>query len=236
MSARKAIATQYGSAPSSLIDFDQRSALKSALEGSGIFNDVRVKYDARRGHLDLFIDGRSAVTEQNNVVRVAQRVGFSLSLKQVSSYAGEVKYRVTGLVNTSAPAAKPAVKATTKPAAKPKTLTEAIKIGTAPQAVPQAQVEVFLNYERLGTVSPSVARQIRLLVQAENKPKTAVVELVELTTSKKVQVTVPFDVAKAIEAQVPSFNQGEWSIKSTHGISILKQNAGKPGEKLYVIA
>lgn len=235
MSARKALATQYGSTPATLIDFDQRSTLKSALENSGIFNDVRVKYDARRGHLDLFVDGRAAVTEANNVIRVADRVGFTIGLKQVSSYAGEVKYRVTSLVNKSAPVAKPAAKPVVK--AKTPTLTEAIAADTKPvQATPAVQVEVFLNYERLGTVSPSVAKQIRALVEAANKPTTAVVELVELATSKKVKVTVPFDVAEAVKAQVPSFNQGSWSIKSTHGISILKENAGSPVENLYVIA
>lgn len=237
MSAKKVLANQYGtSTQPTILDFDQRIALRDALKATGKFTDVRIKMDARRGHLNLTVGGRQATTEQNNVIRVAAMAGFKIDLKPVAASYYESTYRVTTLQNQVAAttAAKPAVE---RPA-KTRTLADAIKTESKPvQAQPAVQTVVYLNYERLGEVSPTVAKQIRQLVEAANKPQTANVLVVDITTSQKVTLTVPYDVAQAVKAQVPSFTHGVWVIKSTDGLTILKQVStdGLTVVKTYVI-
>lgn len=235
MSAKKALQSQYGqtaSQVSNVLDFDQRIALRDALKATGKFNDVRIKLDNRRGHLNLTIAGRQVATEASNVVRAADTAGFKIALNPVTVNYYEATYRVTTLQNQKVATA--AAKAVAKAVTKPTGLAAAIAKESKPvQAVPQVQTVVYLNYERLGEVSPTVAKQIRQLVEAENKPKTANVVVVDIQTSQKVTLTVPFDVAQAVKAQVPSFTQGDWVIKSTDGLTILKQTGANP--KTYVI-
>lgn len=236
MSAKKALQSQYGqtrATQANVLDFDQRIALRDALRATGKFGDVRIKMDSRRGHLNLFLDGRQNVTESAKVVSLAEAAGFVLALNPVTVGFYDATYRVTTLALKQA--AKVATEAAPKAVAKskPKTLAQAI----VAESTPEVKVAVYLNYERLGDVTPAIAKQIRQLVAFNQKPVNADVEVVDLKTSQKVTVTVPYDVAQAVKAQVPSFNQGAWSIKSTHGISILKQNAGDVAtEKTWVIA
>lgn len=234
MSATQRLKAQLSTQPL-VLNFNLRLTLKDVLTKSGKFADVRIKYDSRRDHLNLFVRGTGQAKSIENVVKVAASKGLSLTLSLVTANYTENTYRVTGLsqLNSVAATAVAAPKAAVvKPAASK--LTTAVKAETTP--APQPKVAVYLNYDRLGYVSQSLAKQIRQLVESENKPKFADVTVVDLKTSAKVTITVPFDVAAAVKAQVPSFNQLNWTIKSTHGISILKQDAGTPTEKTWVIA
>lgn len=234
MSAKKALQSQYGqtaSQVSNVLDFDQRIALRDALKATGKFNDVRIKMDSRRGHLNLTVAGRQVVTEAGNVIRAAAGAGFKVALSPVTVNYSEATYRVTTLQNqtVATAAAKPVAQVN-----KPKGLAAAIKTESKPvQAQPAVQTVVYFGYEKLGSVSPTTAKQIRQLVEAENKPKTANVVVVDIATSQKVTLTVPYDVAQAVKAQVPSFTYGDYVIKSTDGLTILKQTGATP--KTYVI-
>lgn len=240
MSAKKALQNQYGqtaSQVSNVLDFDQRIALRDALKATGKFNDVRIKLDSRRGHLNLTVGGRQVVTEAGNVIRVAAGAGFKVALSPVTVNYNEATYRVTTLQNqtVATAAAKPATVA--RPT-KTRTLAAAIAAETKPvQAQPAVQTVVYFGYEKLGSVSPTTAKQIRQLVEAENKPKTANVLVVDISTSQKVTLTVPYDVMQAVTMQVPSFTHGVWVIKSTDGLTILKQMStdGLTVVKTYVI-
>jgi hypothetical protein len=214
------------------LDFNLRNALKEALTKSGKFTDIRIKYDSRRDHLNLFVRATGQAKSIERVVDAAARQNLSVTLSLVTANYTENTYRVTGLSLIKSVGTTAVAPVKVKPAASK--LTTAVKADTAP--APQPKVAVYLNYDRLGYVSQSLAKQIRQLVESENKPKFADVTVVDLKTSAKVTITVPFDVAAAVKAQVPSFNQLNWTIKSTHGISILKQDAGTPTEKTWVIA
>jgi hypothetical protein len=238
MSATQRLKAQHSTQPSALsnvLDFDLRKPLKEALKASGKFADVKIKLDGRRGHLNLKVNAGPVTRSAENVIKVAAGKNFLIKLVPVSNSAfdSESVYRITTLthVTTAAVAAKPVA-----PAAKPapvkqaaSKLTTAVQATQAVAAKPAVQTVVYLNYEKLGSVSESVARQIRQLVAAENKPKFDTVTVVDLATSKPVSITVPFDVAQAVRMQVPSFSHSGWVIKSTNGITILKQhdNAGK---------
>lgn len=237
MSATQRLKAQLSSQTTAVaLDFNLRQTLKEVLTKSGKFSDVRIKYDSRRDHLNLFIRATGQAKSIENVVKVAAGKNLSVTLSLVTANYTENTYRVTGLslikgaVGTTAVAAP---KVATKPTPASK-LTTAVKAETTPVATPK--VAVYLNYDRLGYVSASTAKQIRQLVEAENKPKFADVTVVDLTTSKKVTITVPYDVAAAVKAQVPSFNQADWVIKSTDGITILKQSVAGSSPKTWVIA
>lgn len=221
--------------PTNTLNFDLRSKLRDELKATGKFTDVNYKFDGRRGHLNLTIRG-SHGRAVANVVAAAATKNLTVALTIVTQDYYNTTYRVTTLteIKPTAPVAKPAV--ATKPAAKAKpALTTAI---ATEQAKPAAflPVSVYFGYDLVGKVDQSLAKQIRQLIEAANKPKTADVIVVDLKTSAKVTVTVPYDVAQAVKAQVPSFTQGEWIIKSTHGVTILKQNANSTTEKTWVIA
>lgn len=219
--------------PTNTLNFDLRSKLRDELKATGKFTDVNYKFDGRRGHLNLTIRG-SHGRAVANVVAAAATKNLTVALTIVTQDYYNTTYRVTTLteIKPTAPVAKPAV--ATKPAAKAKpALTTAI---ATEQAKPVPTVNVYFGYDLVGKVDASLAKQIRQLIEAANKPKTADVIVVDLKTSAKVTVTVPYDVAQAVKAQVPSFNQGEWVIKSTHGVTILKQNANSTTEKTWVIA
>lgn len=220
--------------PANTLNFDLRSKLRDELKATGKFSDVTYKFDGRRGHLNLTIRG-SHGRSTANVVAAAATKNLTVALTIVTQTYYDTQYRVTTLneIKPTAPVAKPAV--ASKPAAKAKpALTTAIATEQAKPAA--ATTNVYFGYDLVGKVDASLAKQIRQLIEAANKPKFADVIVVDLKTSTKVTVTVPYDVAQAVKAQVPSFNQGVWSIKSTHGISILKENANSTTEKTWVIA
>lgn len=215
-----------------VLDFGLRAELKEALKASGKFSDVSIKFDSRRGHLNLYVRGNQTNKTASFVTAVAATKNFNIALNVVTSNYYDATYRVTKLnhirpVAGSVPAA-PVAKPTAKPAAKP-ALTTAIAAEQGPKT------KVYFGYDLVGSVSASTAKQIRQMVEAENKPKFADVVVVDVKTSAKVTLTVPYDVAQAVKAQVPSFNQSEWTIKSTHGITILKQNADSTTEKTWII-
>lgn len=224
MSATQRLKAQLSSQATTValaLDFNLRQTLKEVLTQSGKFSDVRIKYDSRRDHLNLFVRAVGQAKSIERVVDAAARKNLSVTLSLVTSNYSENTYRVTGLslINGAVGTAAVAAPVKVKPAASK--LTTAVKAETAPVAAPK--VAVYLNYDRLGYVSQSLAKQIRQLVESENKPKFADVTVVDLKTSKQVTFQVPFDVAAAVKAQVPSFNQAGWVIKSTNGITILKQ-------------
>lgn len=218
--------------PANTLNFNLRAKLRDELKATGKFTDVNYKFDGRRGHLNLTIrgqHGRAGV----NVITAAATKNLTVALTIVTQDYYNTTYRVTTLTETKPTA--PAVPAT-KPAPKAKAGTALATAIKTEQAAPATLTSVFFGYDLIGKVDPSTAKQIRQLVEAANKPKFADVIVVDLKTSAKVTVTVPYDVAQAVKAQVPSFNQGVWSIKSTHGISILKENANSTTEKTWVIA
>lgn len=235
MSATQRLKAQLSSQTTAVaLDFNLRQTLKEVLTKSGKFADVRIKYDSRRDHLNLFIRADYPARTATSVIKIAAGKNLNLVLSEVSNYRTEVTYRVTGLSLIKGAVGTAAVAAPVKVKQAASKLTTAVKAETTPVATPK--VAVYLNYDRLGYVSASTAKQIRQLVEAENKPKFADVTVVDLTTSKKVTITVPYDVAAAVKAQVPSFNQADWVIKSTDGITILKQSVAGSSPKTWVIA
>lgn len=218
--------------PANTLNFDLRSKLRDELKATGKFSDVTYKFDGRRGHLNLTIRGQHGRSVAN-VVAAAATKNLKIDLTVVTQTYYDTQYRVTTLNEIKPTVAKPAVAA--KPAVKAKpALTTAIATEQAKPAA--ATTSVYFGYDLVGKVDASLAKQIRQLIEAANKPKFADVIVVDLKTSAKVTVTVPYDVAAAVKAQVPSFTQGEWIIKSTHGVTILKQNANSTTEKTWVIA
>lgn len=218
--------------PANTLNFDLRSKLRDELKATGKFSDVTYKFDGRRGHLNLTIRGQHGRSTAN-VIAAAASKNLTIALTIVTQTYYDTQYRVTTLTETkptaqAVPATKPAPKAKAGNA-----LATAIK---TEQAVPVTLTSVYFGYDLIGKVDASLAKQIRQLIEAANKPKFADVVVVDLKTSAKVTVTVPYDVAAAVKAQVPSFTQGEWIIKSTHGVTILKQNANSTTEKTWVIA
>ncbi|MNC12081.1 hypothetical protein D3C75_597940 [compost metagenome] len=229
MSATQRLKAQHSTvALTNVLDFDLRKPLKEALKATGKFADVKIKLDGRRGHLNLTVRGGPVTRSADNVIKLAASKNFAIKLNQVSQSAfdSEAVYRITTLthVTTAAVAAKPVPVAKPAPVKAASKLTTAVQATQAVAAQPAVQTTVYLNYEKLGSVSESVARQIRQLVAAENKPMFATVVVVDLATSKPVTITVPFDVAQAVRMQVPSFSHSGWVIKSTNGITILKQH------------
>lgn len=220
--------------PTNTLNFGLRQQLKAELQKTGKFSDVSIKLDGRRGHLNLTVRG-SYHRQADQIKQVATKANLVLALTIVTQNHYDTTYRVTTLteIKPTAQAVKPDV--ATKPVAKAGTaLATAIKTEQVKPAA--ATTPVYFGYDLVGKVDASLAKQIRQLIEAANKPKFADVIVVDLKTSAKVTLTVPYDVAAAVKAQVPSFNQGVWSIKSTHGISILKENANSTTEKTWVIA
>ena len=230
MSATQRLKAQTNAtqATTNVLNFDLRTQLRDGLKDTGKFTDVTHKYDSRRGHLNLTIRGGHGARAVDYVVKAAATKNLLIALSIVSQSYYDTTYRVTTLTEI-----KPTAVSTVKGTA----LATAVKATqTATPAVPEAKVKVYFGYDLVGSVSASIAKSIRQMIEAENKPKFADVVVVDLKTSAKVTLTVPYDVAQAVKAQVPSFNQAEWSIKSTHGISILKKNADTNIEQTWVIA
>lgn len=208
-----------------------RDIAKEVLVKTGVYSDVRFKVDNRRGHVNLILRGLPHHLTTKSVLSKLSAKKLQVTLTEVSRPAeNQVTYRVETLVSLAAPkkvkTAKPVKvkKAATLTGAKP-TLTEAIAKETTP-----VTVQVHVGGQYIGQASAQLATQIRNLVAKENRPTTADVVVVNVSTGKPETVTVPFDVAQAVKAQVPSFVQGDWSIKSTSGITLLKQ-----GTKMWAI-
>ncbi|UOL48830.1 hypothetical protein [Pseudomonas phage Astolliot] len=208
-----------------------RDIAKEVLVKTGVYSDVRFKVDNRRGHVNLILRGLPHHLTTKSVLGKLSAKKLQVTLTEVSRPAeNQVTFRVETLVSLAAPkkvkVAKPVKvkKAATLTGAKP-TLTEAIAKETTP-----ATVQIHVGGKYIGQASAQLATQIRNLVAKENRPTTADVVVVNVSTGKPETVTVPFDVSEAVKAQVPSFVQGDWSIKSTSGITLLKH-----GTKLWAI-
>lgn len=209
-----------------------RDIAKEALLKSGVYSDVRFKVDNRRGHVNLIVRGLPHHLTTKSVLGKLSAKKLQVTLTEVSRPAeNQVTFRVETLVSLAAPkktkaAAKPVKvkKAATVTDAKP-SLTEAIAKETTP-----VTVQVHVGGQYIGQASVQLAAQIRALVAKENRPTTATVLVVNVSTGKPENVLVPFDVSEAVKAQVPSFVQGDWSIKSTSGITLLKY-----GTKMWAI-
>lgn len=209
-----------------------RDIAKEALLKSGVYSDVRFKVDNRRGHVNLIVRGLPHHLTTKSVLGKLSAKKLQVTLTEVSRPAeNQVTFRVETLVSLAAPkktkaAEKPVKvkKAATLTGAKP-SLTEAIAKETTP-----VTVQIHVGGKYIGQASAQLAAQIRTLVANENRPTTADVVVVNVSTGKPETVTVPFDVAQAVKAQVPSFVQGDWSIKSTSGITLLKH-----GTKMWAI-
>lgn len=201
-----------------------RDIAKEVLVKTGVYSDVRFKVDNRRGHVNLILRGLPHHLTTKSVLGKLSAKKLQVTLTEVSRPAeNQVTYRVETLVSLAAPKK---VK-TEKPVKvkKAATLTEAIAKETTP-----VTVQIHVGGKYIGQASAQLAAQIRTLVANENRPTTADVVVVNVSTGKPETVTVPFDVAQAVKAQVPSFVQGDWSIKSTSGITLLKH-----GTKMWAI-
>lgn len=220
----------------SILDFDLRKDLKEAMQKTGVYSEVVVKMDGRRGHLNLTVRGSYTVRQATAVIHYAEKANLNLKLNLINQGPNTTMFRVTAL-DTIAPAAKSRPVATpAKPAAKAgSTLGRAIKAEEV-KAQPAVQSVIAINGVNVGSVSPSTAKQIRQMVEAENKPKFQDIEVVDISNSRKVVISVPYDVAQAVKAQVPSFTQGDFVIKSTDGLTILKQTVAGNSPKTWVIA
>lgn len=231
----KALVTEFSGTASQSPDQAKsaRDIAKEVLLKSGVYTDVRFKVDNRRGHVSLMLRGLPHHLTTKSVLSKLSAKKLQVTLTEVARpIENQVTYRVETLVSLAAPkkvkAAKPVKvkKAATLTGTKAApTLTEAIAKETTP-----VSVQIHVGGKYIGQASAQLAAQIRTLVANENRPTTADVVVVNVSTGKPETVTVPFDVAQAVKAQVPSFVQGDWSIKSTSGITLLKH-----GTKMWAI-
>lgn len=216
---------------SNVLDFELRKELRAGLEKSGVYSEVLVKYDGRRGHLNVTLRGAYQSRQATAVIHYAEKAGLKVALNLINQGPNQTMYRVTTLDTITKAAPAPAVPKVRQQAGS--TLGRAIQKETTAQ---QVRSVIAINGFNIGSVSLSIAKQIRQMVEAENKPKFQDIEVVDISNSRKVVINVPYDVAQAVKAQVPSFTQGDFTIKSTDGLTILKQSVAGSSPKTWVIA
>lgn len=215
-----------GESVSNTLNLSIRHLLAKAVRDSGKFNDVRVKVDNRRGSLNLIVNGSSYNRTLKTVQEVAKKAGLLVDGNVATQSYTETNFRITTLQEAGAVVAKAA------PAAKPAPAkTNALAEGLVQDQTSPA-VLVVVGNDRLGYVSRALAEKIKAAVAAEQKPKFVQVTMVNLTKSKPEVVDVPNAIGDAILQQLPSFSQGDWTVKSTGGIVSVK-NVTSGGHWVY---
>jgi len=205
--------TQNAATP--VVDLSIRHLLAKALTDSGKFEAVNSKMDSRRASLSMKIRGARSVRNSETLVAIAAKAGLTIQARLTSSDYSETTFKIEQLVITSDLKAAAPVKTPT---------TNALVAGLALGSVYNGSVSVTLAGVSLGYVSQEVANRIKALVAEDQKPKDQSVTLVNLNTNKPENVMLPNAVAGAIKGKVPSYNAGEWSVKATAGIVIVRHS------------
>jgi hypothetical protein len=209
----KAQATAQQATP--VVDLSIRHLLAKALTDSGKFEAVNTKMDSRRGSLSVKVRGARYVRNAETLVAIAAKAGLTIQARLTTSDYAEAGFKIEQLVITAdlkAKAAAPVAPAANK-----------LVAGLQKTAhVFNGSISITLAGVSLGYVSQEAADKIKAIVADDQKPKTQVVNLVNLNTNTPESVVMPNGVAEAIKGKVPSFNAGEWSIKATAGIVIVR--------------
>lgn len=201
------------------VNLNIRHLLAKALRDSGKFNNVNSKADNRRVSLNVILNGSASVLNLETVKRIAKDAGLVVDGRIASSSYREVNLRITTL-QTAGNAGIGLTTVGNTPATTKNTLADALVAGAA------GQVGVMLGGRSLGNVSAETAQKIRELVAADQKPKYVVLKMVNLDKHRPEDVTVPLQIGEAISNSLPSFSHSGWTVKSTNGISSVKNSNG----------
>lgn len=209
----KAQATQTTATP--VVDLSIRHLLAKALTDSGKFESVQTKMDSRRGSLSVKVRGARYVRNAETLVAIAAKAGLTIQARLTTSDYAEAGFKIEQLVITSDLKAK----------AVPTVAPAANKLVSGLQAaapVYNGSTSITLAGVSLGYVSQEAAIKIKALVTEDQKPKVQQVNMVNLNTNSPESVMMPTAVAQAIAGKVPSYNSGEWTVKSTAAIVIVR--------------
>lgn len=215
MSAIKTLKAQATTQATPVVDLSIRHLLAKALTDSGKFEAINTKMDSRRGSLSVKVRGARAYRHAETLVSIAAKAGLTIQARLTSSDYSETTFKIEQLVITAD--LKGQVPAKAQPA------TNALVSGLQKSApVYNGSTSITLAGVSLGYVSQEAADKIKAIVTEDQKPKIQVVNLVNLNTNTPESVSMPNAVAEAIKGKVPSFNSGEWSVKATAGIVIVR--------------
>jgi hypothetical protein len=205
----KAQATQTTATP--VVDLSIRHLLAKALTDSGKFEAINTKMDSRRGSLSVKVRGARYVRTAETLVAIAAKAGLTIQARLTTSDYAEAGFKIEQLQITADLKAKVAT-----PANK--------LVSGLQQTVPvyNGSTSITLAGVSLGYVSQEAADRIKAIVTEDQKPKIQIVNMVNLNTNSPESVSMPNAVAEAIKGKVPSFNSGEWTIKSTAAIVIVR--------------
>lgn len=216
MSAIKTLKQQAtASQATPVVDLSIRHLLAKALTDSGKFEAINTKMDSRRGSLSVKVRGARYVRTGETLVSIAAKAGLTIQARLTSSDYSEATFKIEQLQITAdlkAKAAAPVAPAANKLVAG---LSQ-----TAP--VYNGSTSITLAGVSLGYVSQEAADKIKAIVIEDQKPKIQIVNMVNLNTNSPESVSMPNAVAEAIKGKVPSYNSGEWSVKSTAAIVIVR--------------
>jgi len=218
MSAIKTLKAQATAqnATTPVVDLSIRHLLAKALTDSGKFEAVATKMDSRRGSLSIKVRGARSVRNAETLVAIAAKAGLTIQARLTTADYAEAGFKIEQLVITSDLKAK---------ASSPVQSANLLVTGLTKSApVYNGSVSVTLAGVSLGYVSQEVADRIKALVVEDQKPKIQSVTLVNLDKNQPENVMMPNAVAEAIKGKVPSYNVGEWSVKATAGIVIVRHS------------
>lgn len=215
----KAQATQTTATP--VVDLSIRHLLAKALTDSGKFESVQTKMDSRRGSLSVKVRGARYVRNAETLVAIAAKAGLTIQARLTTSDYAEAGFKIEQLVITAD--LKAHVPASLKTAQIAQSAANKLVSGlqtTAP--VYNGSTSITLAGVSLGYVSQEAADRIKAIVTEDQKPKVQQVNMVNLNTNSPEAVMMPTVVAQAIIGKVPSYNSGEWTVKSTAAIVIVR--------------
>jgi hypothetical protein len=215
----KAQATAQQATP--VVDLSIRHLLAKALTDSGKFEAVNTKMDSRRGSLSVKVRGARYVRNAETLVSIAAKAGLTIQARLTTSDYAEAGFKIEQLVITAD--LKGQVPASLKTTQIAQSTANKLVSGlqkTAP--VYNGSTAITLAGVSLGYVSQEAADKIKAIVADDQKPKVQQVNMVNLNTNTPEAVMMPTVVAQAIIGKVPSYNSGEWSVKSTSAIVIVR--------------
>lgn len=209
----KAQATAQQATP--VVDLSIRHLLAKALTDSGKFEAINTKMDSRRGSLSVKVRGARYVRNAETLVAIAAKAGLTIQARLTTSDYSEAGFKIEQLQITAdlkAKAAAPVAPAANKLVAG---LSQTAQVYNGSIGIAMAGVS-------LGYISQEAADKIKAIVADDQKPKIQIVNMVNLNTNTPESVSMPNAVAEAIKGKVPSYNSGEWSVKSTAAIVIVR--------------
>jgi hypothetical protein len=196
-----------------VVDLSIRHLLAKALTDSGKFEAVNSKADTRRGSLSVKLRGSRMVRNAETIEALARKAGLTVKARLTSSDLAEAGFKIEQLQITSD------VKA---PASTTVQTNQLVAGLTKSAPVYNGSISVTVAGVSCGYVSQEAATKIKALIAEDQKPKIQTVTMVDLNTNAPVHVMMPNAVAEAIKGKVPSFNSGEWSVKSSSSIVIVR--------------